>query len=120
MMLLLTSITAPIFVTQTAHADPFSGSKTQACQGISTGNSNPCGQSGGLDSIIKTIVDLLSVIVGIAAVIMIIVAGLKFVTSGGDANKAASARNTLIYALAGLTVAALAQILVHFVLGNVK
>jgi uncharacterized membrane protein YuzA (DUF378 family) len=55
-------------------------------------------------------------IVGMAAVIMIIVAGLKFVTANGDSSRVASARNTLIYALIGIAIAALAQVLVHFVL----
>ena len=48
--------------------------------------------------------------------VMIIIAGFKYVTSGGDTNGVASAKNTIIYAIIGIVVAALGQILVHFVL----
>jgi hypothetical protein len=47
---------------------------------------------------------------------MIIVAGLKYIASAGDSNKVSSAKSTLIYALVGVLIAALAQLLVHFVL----
>jgi hypothetical protein len=47
---------------------------------------------------------------------MILVGGLKYTTSGGDASSVSSAKNTIIYALVGLIVAAFAQFLVRFVL----
>jgi len=62
------------------------------------------------------IVNIFSIIVGIAAVIMIVYAGFRYVTSGGDSGRVTSAKNALIYALIGIAVAALAQILVKFVL----
>ena len=46
---------------------------------------------------------------------MIIISGFKYVTAGGDSAKVGSAKNTLIYALVGLVIAALAQFIVHFV-----
>ena len=73
-----------------------------------------------LDSIIKNILQILSIVVGLAAVIMVIIAGLKYITSGGDAEKVKGAKNTLIYALIGLVVVAFAQIIVHFVLTQVS
>ncbi|HXR49535.1 MAG TPA: TrbC/VirB2 family protein [Verrucomicrobiae bacterium] len=69
-----------------------------------------------IESVFTTIVDILSIVVGVIAIIVIIYSGLKYITSGGDANKVGSAKNTLIYALIGLAIAALAQFLVHFVL----
>lgn len=69
-----------------------------------------------LTNLIANIVQILSVIVGIVAVIMIIWGGFKFITSGGDSGNVASARNTIIYALIGLVIVALAQIIVRFVL----
>lgn len=58
----------------------------------------------------------MSIILGAIAVIMIVIGGFKFVTSGGDTNAVASAKNTIIYALVGLVVVALAQVIVHYVL----
>lgn len=70
--------------------------------------------------LVSSIVGLLSTIVGIAAVIMIIISGFKYVTSGGDSGGIASAKTTLIYALVGLAIAALAQVLVRFVLNTAR
>jgi hypothetical protein len=49
---------------------------------------------------------------------MILVSAFKYITSNGDATKIGSAKTTLIYALVGLAIAALAQALVHFVLSE--
>ena len=48
--------------------------------------------------------------------IVIVVAGFKYVTSAGDASKIASAKNTLIYAIVGLIIVAMSQAIVRFVL----
>lgn len=97
--------------------------KSQICQGIgsASGEGGGCTNGGGpsVNLIIKTVVNILSFIAGIAAVIMIIVAGLKYVTSSGDTSNTASAKNTLLYAIVGLIVVALAQIIVRFVIGKV-
>ncbi|HET7827357.1 MAG TPA: pilin [Candidatus Saccharimonadales bacterium] len=65
---------------------------------------------------IKTIINILSVAVGVTAVIMIIIAGFRYVTSGGKQESVANAKNTILYAIIGLVVVALAQIIVRFVL----
>lgn len=87
------------------------------------------GQTGGncsdapVNNVFQTAVQILSIVVGVAAIIAIIYAGFKYIASGGDANKVANAKNTLIYAIVGLAVAGLAQVLIHFVLStaaNVK
>jgi beta-lactamase regulating signal transducer with metallopeptidase domain len=69
-----------------------------------------------LDNTIKSVVNVISVIVGLLAVVMIITAGLRFITSSGEAEKIKNAKNTIIYALVGLVVVALAQVIVQFVL----
>ena len=60
----------------------------------------------------------MSIIIGIAAVIMVIVGGLSLITANGDAQAIARARSSIIYALVGIVIAALAQILVAFVLNK--
>ncbi len=61
-------------------------------------------------------INIFSIIVGIIAVIMIIIGGFKYITSGGSTDKVSSAKNTLIYAIVGLIIVALAQFIVKFVL----
>lgn len=97
--------------------------KDAICQGVGTvGNTTGCTEpkdAPTVNSVLNTVVDLLSLLVGIIAVIMIIVSGFRYVTSGGDPGKVSGAKSALIYALIGLAIAALAQVLVKFVLGKV-
>jgi hypothetical protein len=58
-------------------------------------------------------------LVGVVAVIMFIVGGFRYITSAGDSSKVSSAKNTLVYAIIGLVVVALAQAIVLFVLNKV-
>ena len=50
---------------------------------------------------------------------MVVVGGLKYITANGSSGALASARNTVIYALVGLVIVAIAQVLVHFVIRKV-
>jgi cytochrome bd-type quinol oxidase subunit 2 len=66
----------------------------------------------------RAIVNLFSVVVGVVSVIMIIYGGFRYITSGGDSGRVGNAKNTLIYAIVGLVIVALAQLIVHFVLNQ--
>ncbi|MGC1176502.1 MAG: pilin [Candidatus Saccharimonadales bacterium] len=88
------------------------------------GSATTCGTAGttadtGLGGIASKIVNVFSVIVGIVAVLMIIYGGFRYITSGGDSGNVGNAKNTLIYAIVGLIIVALAQFLVHYVLNTV-
>jgi hypothetical protein len=72
----------------------------------------------GPDGIVARVVGLLSFVIGVAAVIMIIIGGLKYVLSSGDPSNITAARNTIIYALVGVVIAAFGQAVVLFVLGR--
>jgi len=65
---------------------------------------------------ISSIINVLSSLVGVAAIIMVIVGGFRYITSAGDSNRVSSAKSTILYALIGLVIAALAQVIVRFVL----
>lgn len=73
-----------------------------------------------IQQIVTTLVNVFSIVVGIVAVIMIVVGGFKYITSGGDSGNITSAKNTIVYAVIGLVIVALAQFLVQFVLKNVN
>ena len=93
------------------------GADNSAKQKINEGigqTGNNC-EDTGVTNTIQGIIKIISYIAGIIAIIMIIVSGLRFITSGGDSGKVASARNSLIYALIGIVVVVLAQVMVHFV-----
>ena len=71
-----------------------------------------------VNNLIRQIINIFSVIVGIVAVIMIIIGGLKYITSGGDSGNVTGAKNTILYAIIGLIIVALAQFIVRFVLSK--
>jgi hypothetical protein len=80
-----------------------------------------CDTSGGesASKLAQTVINVLSLIVGAVAVIMLIVGGFRYVTSGGKQESVTGAKNTILYALIGLVIVAVAQVVVHFVLNNV-
>jgi hypothetical protein len=95
--------------------DPVCNSQPNSpvCQDNQPGGSNPIF---GPDGIMTTIMQWMARIVGIGAVIAIVVAGFMMVTSNGDSGSQTTARNALMYAIVGLVVAAVAQLVVSFVL----
>lgn len=107
----------------TANAGLFDPARNEACGGAQLkGSSADCANAdtGKLDGTISSLINILSIIVGLIAVIMIIINGLKLVTSNGDSNRVSSARQGIIYALVGLVFVALAQVIVKFVINNAK
>lgn len=89
----------------------------RSCTNPTDGTGDP---TDNVEGTIQSIINLISVIIGIVAVIMIIIGGLRYITSGGDTGKVGSAKNTIIYAVVGLIVVALAQVIVKFVISETK
>lgn len=69
----------------------------------------------GDNGIFKQITNTILYIVGVIAVIMLIIGGIKYVVSGGDSKKVTDAKNTVLYAIIGLVIAFLAFAIVNFV-----
>jgi hypothetical protein len=67
-------------------------------------------------NIAKTVVNLLLTVLGIISIIMIVIGGIRYTTSGGDAAGIKNARDTIIYAVVGLIVAILSFSIVNFVI----
>lgn len=103
-----------ITVPQRAFADCASGTDIRSGIDCASQQQKTQSVSGG----IKTAVNTLLFVVGIAAVIVIIVSGLRFITAGGNPQSVSSARDSILYAVIGLVVAILAYAIVNFVLGQ--
>lgn len=76
------------------------------------------GSESHFQKVLARIINIFSLIVGVVAVIMIIFGGFKYITSGGEPEKIKTAKQALVYALIGLIIVALAQIIVKFVLNQ--
>jgi hypothetical protein len=71
-----------------------------------------------ITNLAKRIITTFSIIVGAASIIMIIYGGFRYITSGGESGRVGAAKNALLYAIVGLVIVALAQLIVHFVLNQ--
>ena len=100
----------------TPSADIGGSLKKGTCLNVDSDCTTSGSASGSINNIISTVIDIFSIVVGVIAVIMIIIGGLKYITSGGDSGNVTGAKNTILYAVIGLVVVALAQIIVRFVL----
>lgn len=98
--------------------------KNNLCSGSNfdlTGGTTDCNTNAdesSFNNTLRRIINIISVIVGVIAVIMIIWGGLRYITSGGDSTRVGNAKNTILYALIGLIIVALAQVIVRFVLNQ--
>jgi hypothetical protein len=114
------ALMAAVVAVDTAPA--LASAKDEICAGVGAASGGGgCTTTSGptVNSVINTVVNILSLVVGIIAVIMVVFAGFRYVTSGGDSGKVSSAKNTLIYAIVGIVVAAVARPLVQFILNKV-
>ena len=73
----------------------------------------------GKEGILNTIINVALGVIGFIAVVMIIVGGVQYTTSAGDAAKVTKAKNTIMYGVVGLVIALLAFAIVNFILNNV-
>ena len=103
---------APVFA-----ADPF-------CDNLPAGiNREDVGCSTTEDGLPNAVVNIINWVIGaggLVAVIYVVIGGIGYVTANGDASKLAKAKNTILYALIGLVVTALAFAIVNFAIGGIQ
>ncbi len=85
------------------------GAEAARCDGCPT---NLFGNNG----VFKQITNTILYVVGIISVVMLIIGGVKYLVSGGDAKKVTEAKNTVLYAIIGLIIALLSFAIVNFVI----
>lgn len=97
-------------------------SEDAVCEGVGAasggGGCEPTSGVTDINTVIRTGLRIFQSIVGLIAVIMMVTAGMRFVTSSGDATKVASARNTLLYGAVGIVVVALSEVIIQFALNQ--
>ena len=90
-------------------------SSVQTGANAAQGNGQPSDLFGD-NGIFTTITNTMLFIIGALSVIMLILGGLRYVISGGNAAAITAAKNTILYAIVGLIVALLAYAAINFVL----
>lgn len=89
-------------------------SQSAVCQGQTS--SNPIT---GPNGSIRKAANVIALIGGLIAIITIIIAGLRYMTSNGDPTKIQGARSALIFALVGIAVIVLADSIIGLVLNHI-
>lgn len=119
------TMAVPVIVPVQASAATCTGIGSYINQGANSavGNSGGCTTTSGsitsgVEALAKKVINIFSIIVGVISVIMIIYAGLRYITSGGESGGVSGAKNTLLYAVIGLIIVVLAQVIVRIVLSQ--
>jgi hypothetical protein len=79
---------------------------SSVCQDVAKQNQDP--NNNPANHMIHVVADIFAILTGVAALVFIIVSAFKFVTSNGNADKVKEARATLLAAVIGLAIIALA------------
>lgn len=69
----------------------------------------------GKTGVFRQVTNTILYIVGIIAVIMLIIGGIKYLVSGGDSKKVTDAKNTVLYAIIGIVICFFAYAIINFV-----
>lgn len=103
-----------IFTVPTAFAyDPFEGACPNAEAAVcNVDNEDPISGTNGL---LANIANIVAYVAGAASIILIIVAAIRFITSGGDPGGVKKARDTIVYALIGIAIVVLARTIIYYV-----
>lgn len=89
-----------------------------ACDGVSNSSFCASRRENANGAFAASLTNTLLFVLGIVAVVMIIVGGIKYATANGDASKVKSAKDTVMYSVVGLIVAIMAWGIVTFVVGR--
>jgi hypothetical protein len=90
------------------------------CAALGDADPTSCDGTGDaqITNVLEVALNILSVAAGIIAVISLIISGLKYITSQGDAGSISSARSSVIYAIVGIAIVVLSQVIVRFVINQ--
>ena len=72
-----------------------------------------------LEGNITNILNGIIAVLGLVAVVVIIIGGINYMTSSGDAGKVKKAKDTILYGVIGLVICVLAFAIVNFVIKNI-
>lgn len=93
--------------------------------GQASQNAAACQNGGGEDpiagpnGIIPRATNIVAFVAGIAVIIFLVVAGLKYITSQGDPGEVSKAKQSIIYAIIGLVLIFLGRTIINFVISRI-
>jgi hypothetical protein len=70
------------------------------------------------DNTVKILLSDTFILIGALAFLMVVVSGLRYILARGSPERVTSAKNSLMYSLIGVIIAALAATIVNIVINN--
>jgi len=126
--ILFISLTIPVFnlTVLAGTVNPFSGvnctnaSSSAICQQVNnkSAKKQPTNVIYGSDGIINVAINLIALIAGIAAIVLIVIGGIKYTISRGNAEDIQGAKRTITYAVIGLVIIVIAKLIISYVISN--
>ena len=121
LILTLIPVVFSVFTFMPVFADPPSAAECNNMPPI-VQEANGCtnaGNAGDIGVVIQGILNGIISVSGIVAVIFIIIGGIQYMTSAGDASKVEKGKKTILYACIGLIICVLSFAIVNFVIINI-
>lgn len=126
-ILMATIFMSPAVASTSLAADPKSISKSvcevpgnERLAGCESGDQKldrAAGSSTAGGGYLESLVNVFTFIAGLIAMVFILVGGIRYITSTGDAGRIKQAKDTLMYAVVGLIVVGLARVIIGFIIG---
>jgi len=107
------NIFQPFMMQQTAFAVT-TNSKDAVCEAVGCSEA----ETNRVTSTIQNAIRVFQIIAGVVAIFMMIIAGLRFITSSGSSDGVKSARNTILYAAIGIVIVIISEAIIRFVLSR--
>jgi hypothetical protein len=116
LMFAMFAMPVAVYAANDFNVDCSGAADSPVCQDLnSTGN-----PLFGADGVLTKVAKFFALLTGIISSFMIVISGLRYVTSAGDPAKTASARNGIIYSAIGMLVSAAAGAIALFILSKVS
>lgn len=96
------------------------------CSSAETQDSPTCGSRTtknpltGSDGLLMRITYVIAAVAGFTAILVIIIAGSRYMLAAGDSKRATDARNALIGALVGLCIISFASLIIMFIVSRIE
>lgn len=99
--------------------DPFQGIRSQCGRASDSAVCQTQASDDPLVGTIRKVTLIIGSLAGAVAVIAMVLAGIRYISSGGDPDQISRAKNTIIYGAIGLIVIVLGQVIINAILNRI-
>lgn len=116
---LFSLIATPVYAEPTPNTDICNNDKIAKEIKQAAGCDNTASASN-IENVIQNIINVILGILGVVCFVIIVIGGVQYMTSTGEAAKTQRAKNTILYAVIGLIICALAGVITNFTINIIE